>query len=418
MLSPSIIKRLMLSRFFFNNAMEHARAHNEFAPYLTANLLQDALEIFLLAAAEHVNAKIEKKTDFVTYLDRIDDKIAPNSLPFRARLITLNKIRVGAKHDGIRPDTKEIEGLAVMVHEFLRAAAQVVFSVDYMSINLISLIDDEKVRNFLTEADAAYRQGNFSETLIACRKAFYSMFEKRYDIRAFENDQNNAFGALLSDAPYYARSKDYIDKRVATPFDYIVLDVPKIDHDLLKDRIDPVVFWNIWRLTPSVYEHPVGNWLVKNDLEVLEAAVQQNAAYVLENLVEIILRRQDRKKTSRYARNGTRYGLVVRTKNAKVYRKADRNSELCGTLPDDARQVDVSASVPGLREKDGPFWEVRYAKKSVYLSGFVHEDDLDLTAPLTDVDPIASDLAMLGAILGSREETESTANSDASSIPK
>lgn len=417
MLSPSIIKRLMLSRFLFNNAMEHVRSHNDFAPYAAANLLQDALEIFLLTAAEHVNAKIEKKTDFVTYLDKIDDKIAPNNLPFRARLIVLNKLRVGAKHDGIKPDTKEIESLALVVHEFLRASTQTVFAVDYMSINLISLIDDEKAKNLLTEANAEYQRGNFAETLVACRKAFYLVFENRYDIRAFEDDQKKTFGILLSDAPYYARSKEYIEKNVATPFDYIVLDIPKIDHDLLKDRIDPVVFWNIWRLTPSVYEHPVGNWLVKNDLEVLEAAVQQNAAYVLENLVEIILRRQDRKKTSRYARNGTRYGLVVRTKNAKVYRKADRNSDLCGTLPDDAIQVDVSASVPGLRENDGPFWEVRYAKKGVYLSGFVHEDDLDLTAPLTDVDPIASDLAMLGAILGSHEEVESTANSDGNGVP-
>lgn len=152
-----MVKRLMLSRFLFNSAMEHARAHNEFAPYATANLLQDALEIFFLSAAEHLNAKIGKNTDFPTYLDKIDEKIAPKSLPFRARLIALNKIRVASKHDGLRPDVKELEGLTTVVREFLREATQLIFSVDYMSINLIELVEHEKARQFLTEADSAFQ---------------------------------------------------------------------------------------------------------------------------------------------------------------------------------------------------------------------------------------------------------------------
>ncbi|MGO4173566.1 hypothetical protein [Bosea sp. TAF32] len=378
MLEASIVNRLMLSRFLFNNAMEHARAHNQFAPFLTANLLQDALEIFLLAAAEHVNAKIERRNDFSTYLDRIDEKIAPKALPFRLRLLQLNKIRVNSKHDAIAPDPKEIESLTTVAHEFLREATSMVFGVDYASINLISLIEKDEIKALLTEADTAYQKKDFRETLIACRKALYIMFEKSHDIKKFEDDDTEAWIAGLgSDAPTYARSKQYIQSNVRSPFDYIVLDISKLDNRLLKDRIDPVVFWNIWRLTPSVYQQDNDNWLIKNDLEKFHGAVEQNATYVLENLVEIVLRRQERNKSSRYARDAPRFYLGVKTKNAKVYKKADSQCETFVLLPDDATQVDVSSSVPSLREGEGQFWEITYFKDEAFIMGYMSEDDLD-----------------------------------------
>ncbi len=234
------------------------------------------------------------------------------------------------------------------------------------------------------------------QCLIEARKAFYSIFEKNSDVRLFENGQSSLAG-IGSEAPYYARTKEYFD-RVRTPFDYIVLDISQIDHNLLKDRIDPVVFWNIWRLTPAVYEHPTDGWLVKNDLEVLEGAVEENAAYVLENLVDVLLRRQERSQTSRYARHGVRFSISVKTRNAPVYRKADRQSTVQGTLPSNARQVDVSSSVPGLRHSGEAFWAVRYIDKDTYLAGFMHDDDLDLHAPLQDVPPSISDEQLLAAI--------------------
>lgn len=396
MLSPSIVNRLMLSRFLFNNAMEHAGAHNQFAPFITANLLQDALEIFLLAAAEHVNAKIEKTTNFVTYLDKIEEKIAPKALPFRVRLIQLNKMRVNSKHDAIAPDPKEIEGLTTVAHEFLREAAQLVFGVDYTSINLIGLIEKDEIRALLEEADAAYQAKDFKQTLIACRKAFYELFEKNHDIKKFEADNVDTWLAGLgSEAPPYARSKQYIQQSVRSPFDYIVLDISKIDNNLLKDRIDPVVFWNIWRLTPSVYRREEGDWLVKNDLDKFHGALEQNATYVLENLIEIILRRQERNKSSRYARDAPRFYLGVKTKNAKVYKKADSQCETFTLLPDNATQVDVSSSVPSLREGDGYFWEITYFKNEAFIMGYMSEDDLDFEpAPPPPPDAEADDKAL------------------------
>lgn len=391
----------MLSRFLFNNAMEHAHAHNEFAPYATANLLQDALEIFLLAAAEKMNAKIEKRTDFVTYLDKIDEKLTPSNLPFRLRLIQLNKLRVAAKHDALPPDAKEIETLVTVVQEFLREATQLIFRVDFTSINLISLVENKTIRDLLTEADESYQRRDFAATLIACRKAFFTEFEKRFDIKPLEKEASTQFFGLITEAPLHARSIDYINNFVRSPFDYIVLDFTKIDNNLIKERIDPVVFWNIWRLTPAVYVDSDGNWLVKHDLEKLEGDIEQNATYVLENIIEILIRRQERNKSSRYARNGLNFVLAVKTKNARIFKKADGHSEIHARLPDDATEVNVAARVPSLRTDESPFWEITYLKNGGFLMGYMSEDDLDLNSPPpSPPEPSLTDKQLKDAIFG------------------
>src|SRR5690242_19750295 len=104
MLRSTILKRLLLSRFFLNLAIEHVRSHREVATFAAINLIQDSTEYFLLAASEHLNVRIGKTTEFPQYLDKIDERIAPNTLPFRPRLVQMNKVRVSAKHDGIKPD--------------------------------------------------------------------------------------------------------------------------------------------------------------------------------------------------------------------------------------------------------------------------------------------------------------------------
>jgi hypothetical protein len=71
MLTTSVVKRLMLSRFFLNLASEHAHGHREVSAFAAANLLQDAVEIFLLGAAEYVNARIGRATEFCSTWTRL-----------------------------------------------------------------------------------------------------------------------------------------------------------------------------------------------------------------------------------------------------------------------------------------------------------------------------------------------------------
>src|SRR5258708_8222900 len=251
MLEEPVIRRLILSRYLFQLAEQNARSDQDVAASACIHLLQDSAEIFLLAALDHLNAKVGARIDFPQYLDKVNEATG-TELPFRRRLLEINRVRVASKHDGISPNGKEIQGYVSDARKFLEQACRKVLDVDFWSVSLTRLLDDSETKEFLLAAETQFESAAYDDCLILCRKAFYVEFESPYDIRKDENPVSLLSG---SSAPYYARSKEYAEENVRTPFDYIVLDDGKVDSDLTKEGIDHTTFWNIWRLTPSVYRH-------------------------------------------------------------------------------------------------------------------------------------------------------------------
>ena len=74
--------------------------------------------MFPLALSEHLNAGVDQRTTFDRYFELINQKITPAELPFRVRLIALNKLRVNSKHFGLEPSKSELEPLLTTVWEF------------------------------------------------------------------------------------------------------------------------------------------------------------------------------------------------------------------------------------------------------------------------------------------------------------
>ena len=105
-------------------------------------------------------------------------------------------------------------------------------------------------------AEEAFSAGDFETCLVNCRKAIFVRIESNYDISPFGNDaEPKGLGLWLfgNKAPFFARSKDYINKSVKDATDYIVLDHKEVEMDLMKSGMDSVSFWNILRLTPQVF---------------------------------------------------------------------------------------------------------------------------------------------------------------------
>src|SRR5258707_4892231 len=113
----------MLARYFLGQAEDAAKSHREVAAFAAINMLQDAIEIFFLAAADHLNARIERRTEFEQYIDKINEKLA-EPLPFRQRLIEINKVRVLSKHNGVPPNTTELMGYLVDARQFFEEAVR------------------------------------------------------------------------------------------------------------------------------------------------------------------------------------------------------------------------------------------------------------------------------------------------------
>ncbi|MGH8644868.1 MAG: hypothetical protein ACREX4_10585 [Gammaproteobacteria bacterium] len=327
-----------------------------------------------------MNAQIQSKTGFEQYIDLIDAKIAPKALPFRSRLLAMNKSRVNSKHFGLAPAQSEVSGLLVTVREFFDEVASSIIGVTFASVSLIDLLRDREAKDFLREAEGAFAAGDFETSLFSCRKAIFVRIEQDYDVAPFETDRDaNMWGlALLGrKAPFYARNKDYISKNVREPTDYIVLDHSELDMDLMRKGIDTVSFWNVWRLTPEVYRSKKDTpWVQKRDLGKLEAeGIKERAEYVLDTTITMLVSADQRTAAARWT-EPRRYFVRLRREAAPLYEKAILTSTVKGHVPPGVTELFVDYSVDAL-DGAGTFWHVSHYDEKFFLSGYISNDEIE-----------------------------------------
>lgn len=381
MLPDTIIKRLLLSRYLHMLAVNHASYKKEVAAYACINLLQDSLEIFLLASADYLNVSIAPKTEFAQYLDKINERLDEDPLPFRQRLIEINKVRTLSKHAGVRPNPTELNAYVSDAKQFLEQACTKIFALNFWSLSLIDLLDDGGSTRLLRDAEQAFEDERFGECLVECRKAFFIEFERGYDVRPFSGEEINSLAGLFSSAPYYAKNKDYIKENVHDPFDYVVLDHAKMNAELVKMGIDNGAFWNIWRLTPNVYRDQNGDWLVKHEPEKLkEEGIANRAAYVFENVVDILLKERSYRRSLMWVRSTEKFVVTLKAAGVPIFRNADDQSEIVLASPPELTELPVDYATPGLRG-DKWYWHVtgfvEIPEDPKWIRGYVRLEDVE-----------------------------------------
>lgn len=376
----SIITKILLSRRLYQLSLENLNSDNELSLSIGIILLQDSVEIFLLAAAEQIDADVADNTNFNKYFDLINKKLYPKELPFRFRLNSLNKLRVNVKHYGLSPSKSETIGLIETVKEFFEEVSLQVFEKEFVAISLVDLINEGETKDYLTAAESDYSSGKYVNVLINCRKAIYVEIEGDYDISPYiDESERKGFGLMLlgHKSPFYTRNKKYIDEHVKEPTDFIVYDHDRLDMDLLKSGMSRLDYWNVWRLTPSLYrKDKESEWIVKEDFQKLdEEGIKDRAEYVLDSTINLILTKHmdlRRSKTPNYRK----YFANLKTETAPIYEKADNKSKIIGAIPVGYKKVFVDAKVSALNG-DGLFWHVSHFEDGLHLYGYIDNDDIE-----------------------------------------
>ncbi|TIX50336.1 hypothetical protein [Alteraurantiacibacter aquimixticola] len=374
-----LVQQILLARYYLHLASEQMVSPQQSSKFVAINLLHEAIEATLIACADHLNAKLPDRCTFEQYLDKIDDKLADRELPLRARILQFNRARVAAKHHLTLPNDEFIDLMGKIVPEFIRDTVLIVFDKNIDEVSLIDLVEDENLKEYLRESQIHISSGDFYESLISSRKAFYAQFEKNYDIREFKNDNKSHNKGILSPfslchAPYYAKNSRYIEENVRSPSEYIVLDHTRIEADLIRDGIDVHKFWNIWRLTPRVYDFNDEKWVVEHDFDIKDDEfLHEKSVYVLDNLINITIQRQKKIRSQISRSSSVRY-IEVKPET-KFLKKAMVDSPIVGVLPPGVHRVNIMKSVPGL-DGNGTFWEASYVRKNgPWLFGFINIDE-------------------------------------------
>lgn len=171
-LDPLVVKRLAFIRFLHEQGVEQSHRPEPLAA--TALLsFHDAVESFLLLAAEHLSVNISNKITFDGYWGEIGAKLpAGVSLPARGAMRRLNNLRVNLKHHGSFPSGADLQQTRADVATFLLDASLLIFDVDFTSLDMIDLVTQSATAQKLRHADAAARSDDHIEALALLWEAF------------------------------------------------------------------------------------------------------------------------------------------------------------------------------------------------------------------------------------------------------
>lgn len=136
---------------------------------LAVSIAQDAVELFLRAIMKDRSVAGQKvPDDFVKCMDYIDAAAAEDAtkyVPFRAKLIELNKARVNFKHHGLIPDRADSRRLLGYVQDFFDRASEGFFGVRFSVLSVADLLTSAAVRCRLKEAEGSLRDADLQKAL-------------------------------------------------------------------------------------------------------------------------------------------------------------------------------------------------------------------------------------------------------------
>lgn len=187
-LSPQVVKRIAFIRFLYAQGMEQAARPQPLAS--TALLsFHDAVEMFLLLSAEHLGVALSRGVNFDGYFTEIKNG-ANLELPARPALRRMNNSRVNFKHHGSIPSTTDLEQFRADVTTFFTDASQLVFGVDFASVDMVDLVTQQGAVEKLRDAEKCAKHSDYVEALALLSEAFDELLEdysnrKRSSIGSF-----------------------------------------------------------------------------------------------------------------------------------------------------------------------------------------------------------------------------------------
>ena len=375
-MNEHVVRMVRLARRAFLLSRQQVASVRELDLCLGVNLLQDAVEIFLLAVAEHLEVALKRNSTFDAYIEGIRSKTGTD-LPFSNRLLGLNKLRVNVKHYGIVPDRTEAQSFVAVAAEFFEEVSVTRLGRSFSTISLIDLIRSDDRREILEGAQAAYENERYADCLVECRKAIFLAVEWHYDVSSFAEPKSieASWSQAFCSAPQFARTPEYISDHVTEPTEYIVYDRQQLELDLLKYGMDSVSFWNIWRLTPAVFKRRDDkDWITRYDPGKLEAPdISDRAAYVLDATTELLLSMEDSLRATRTA-GSQPIAITLKDGDVPVLRHARSDSVSLMIVPTDLRALSADYAVTGF---DGrKYWKVSHFDGSHFIAGFIRDSDV------------------------------------------
>lgn len=343
-MKPSTIHTIITAKAIYNECRPLIASGNRHSCSAGLILLQDAVELILLALLGEIGVNEQKNLESKSFDELLGElRTAGVNVPKIGTIKALNKQRVITKHYGQLAEPATVRNYFDSADLLIQSAMTQVVNKTLNEIYLTDLLPECEAKSCLEVAIKEKDVGNYLQSLIEIRKALFVEYEQEYAINRWTDvDPNdNRMGLFLFGrgglkAPYYTRNKDWIEKNVKTPADYIQVDHEKIRLDAIEWGVSTSELENIRRLTPKVLRIDRNSgWMVDYDIGFpANEANEQNCNYCLDTIIQILIKKKEHEKARRWPKNELPFESPSVYIGHHLYTSARMDSEIVHTITD------------------------------------------------------------------------------------
>jgi hypothetical protein len=159
---------------------------------------QDAVELFLRLAAEHLHVNLPTDIKFAEYWAKLEPALpAQTQLPSKNAMDRMNKLRVAFKHYGTIPSRTAIEQARGDITTFFTDATPVVFGIGFARIDLIDMVTRKETAQLLRHAQTHADGGDYVAAMAGLVIAFDDLLDHYAQCRYPDSSDPFSFGPTL-----------------------------------------------------------------------------------------------------------------------------------------------------------------------------------------------------------------------------
>jgi|ERR1700733_339931 len=246
---PDIHRRIVNAKYVFEKAVGIQAENNEMSLSISLLLMHDAIELLMIAVLDHVKASTKKKRDFMDFWADMKQagQVEPSDfIPMES----LNKLRVGLKHNGNIPNPQTVRELIPRARGFFENVLSTYCNLRYNEVSLLDRIADTEVRDLLRGALVKFESndklGAMTDLKIALYKIEYPRDKYIPRIQAPKAPSIPSLGHKLSDIEY--ELKQY----VRSLHEFLELSAARTN--ALTFDFDPLRYARFSKYGPAIYQ--------------------------------------------------------------------------------------------------------------------------------------------------------------------
>lgn len=190
-------KKLILVRQIYQRAVIQAEAKHSYVDRILALVSFDlANETVLKAVVDTLDPSKTGDNRFQAIIQQADTILANNGLPpvpDKAKIQYVHGLRNDAQHKAKYPNDIDVSDCRTYTRDFLEQLVASVWAVSFESLSLTDIVNDQKVKGYLVEAESELAKGDYREAIIKSIAALNWTFDKVKD-------------SIVGRIPYYTKA--------------------------------------------------------------------------------------------------------------------------------------------------------------------------------------------------------------------